>query len=229
MTNKSDKKQSDLASEMSKLVAEQRKQSKHFQEQNRLAQEQIEQSQLKIEQTERLYLLEKSKLQPKFKLSVTEFLLCEPDFMADPEQASEAKFLTDLGASINARVLRFQISVLEKGQYLRPRLVISRDEKANDKGLNGEDLAFSMSERLYFLPFDLLSNKNDLNAFSMFWIYHDQTTLPVIQKYIVNRQQNSKLKRWNVAHEDTVFALAKHSSESLSVAADCNKLFENRF
>ena len=224
MNDHSKNSQNDLTKEMSKLVAEQKKQSKHSKKQIRLAKEQIQQSQLKIEQTERLYLLEKSKLQPKFKLSVTEFLLCKPDFMADPEQASEAKFLTDLGVEIDERVLRFEISVVEKGQYLRPRLIITREQSKN-----GEDLAYSMAERLYFLPVSMLSNKSDYDAFDTYWVYHDQTTLPVIQKYHVSQQKGSKLTRWSATHEDTVFALAKHSPESFNSSRACQQVFDNRF
>ena len=223
MSNHSKNTLSDLTNEMSKLVAEQKKQSKHSKKQIRLAKEQIQQSQLKIEQTERLYLLEKSKLQPKFKLSVTEFLLCKPDFMADPEQASEAKFLTDLGVEIDERVLRFEISVVEKGQYLRPRLIITREQSED-----GKDLAYSMAERLYFLPFNMLSNKSDYDAFDTYWVYHDQTTLPVIQKYHVSQQKGSKLTRWNATHEDTVFALTKHSSESFNSSQACQQIFSHR-
>ena len=216
-------KQRDLTNEMSKLVAEQKKQSKHFKKQNRLAQQQIEQSQLKIEQTERLYLLEKSKLQPKFKLSVTEFLLCSPDFMADPEQAVEAQFLTDLGVNVDDRVLRFQMTVVEKGQYLRPHLVVAR-KQTQDKN----DNAFAMSGLLYFLPFNMLADDTGDDAFDVFWVYRDQTTLPVVQKYRVSQRQSTKLTRWDVMHIDTVFALAKDSPETLNSSLGCEKLFGDR-
>ena len=224
MTKKLNRDESDLINEIGKLVAEQKKQSTHAKKQNLLSAEQLQQNQLKMEQTERLYLLEKSKLQPKFKLSVTEFLLCEPDFMADPEQASEAKFLTDLGIKVDERVLRFQVSVVEKGEYLRPRLVIKRGHQKN-----GKDLALCMNERLYFLSFNALSSKKDYDAFDTFWVYQDQTTLPVLQKFHVSQQKDSKLTRWNAAHQDTVYALAKHAAKTLNSAKGCSELFGNRF
>lgn len=214
----------DLTHQIAKLASAQKKHLKHLKTRNHLAKAQINQDSLKFEQTERLYLLEKSKLQPKFKLNVTEFLLCEADFMNDPEQAGEAKFLADRGIEVDERILRFQVNLEHKGQYLRPRLIISRDNIDSD-----DDLAFSMHDRLYFLPFSELSNSAQHSAFDAYWVYQDQTTLPVIQKHRITQQKDSSLMRWNAVHEDTVFALSKRPSRSFTSSESCRQLFQNRF
>ena len=224
MTKKSIENVQDIALQIDGLIKAQEKHVKHLKKQNRLARSQIEQDSLRFEQAERLYLLEKSKLQPSFKLTVTEFLLCEADFMNDPEQAGEAKFLKDLGIEIDERVLRFQVNLEEKGQYLRPRLVIDRDDIKNDY-----DLAFSMHDRLYFLPFSRLSDNSNQSTFDAYWVYQDQTTLPVIHKYSITQQKESSLMRWNAFHEDTVFGLTKQKSKSFNSSEACKLLFDNRY
>ena len=227
MTKKSKEDVQDIALQLESLVKAQKKHIKHLKQKNRLARSKIEQDSLRFEQTERLYLLEKSKLQPSFKLSVTEFLLCEADFMNDPEQAGEAKFLKDLGIEIDERVLRFQVNLEEKGQYLRPHLVIDRDDIENDHDLH--DLAFSMHDRLYFLPFSRLSDNSNKSAFDAYWVYQDQTTLPVIQKYSIAQQKESSLMRWNAVHEDTIFGLTKQKSKSFNSSETCKVLFNKRY
>jgi len=169
--------------------------------------------------------------------------------MNDPEQAGEAKFLKDLGVKIDERVLRFQVNLEQKGQYLRPRLIIDPDiiesdiiesegavtESVVNEGAgkhnteSNHDLAVSMHDRLYFLPFKQLSENTQHNAFHVYWVYQDQTTLPVIQKYSITQQKNSSLMRWNAVHEDTVFALSKQKPESFNSAEKCKLLFENRY
>ena len=148
MADKHKTSETQLVGKIDDLVKHQKKRNKLAKRQNQIAEAQLAQSQYTFEQTERLYLLEKSKLQPKFSLQVTEFLLCEPDYMNDPEQAGEAKFLTDHDIAVDERVVRFQINVIEKGQHLRPRLVVTRT------GVNKEDdLAMALTGKLYFLPF----------------------------------------------------------------------------
>lgn len=249
MTKKSKEGVQDIALQIDKLAKAQRKHTMHLKLQNRLARAQIDQDNLRFEQTERLYLLEKSKLQPSFKLNVTEFLLCEADFMNDPEQAGEAKFLKDSGINIDERVIRFQVNLEEKGQYLRPRLIIDRDNiesentvrestvnegsnkhYAEDNNSSSEhDLAISMHDRLYFLPFNQLSKNSQHSAFDVYWVYQDQTSLPVIHKYLITQQKDSSLMRWNAVHVDTVFGLTKQMSESFNSAEGCKLLFSNRF
>ena len=224
MTKHFEKNDSDLIDALDRFIAEQKQQNKHSTKRNALSQQKLQLDQLRLDQAERLYLLEKSKLQASFKLSVTEFLLCEPNFMVDPEQAGEAKFLTDLGVEIDERVLRLQVTVVQKGQILRPRLVIKNNHKKNS-----DDLAFAMSEKLYFLPVKRLCEGVSTQAFDAYWVYHDQTTLPVLQKYRISQQQDSSLARWNVVHEDTVFALAKHSLDTLNLSDGCQSLFDDRF
>jgi len=225
MTHDKQSEKNQLADKIEELIAAQKKRNKLAKKQNKLAAAELKQKQYTFEQTERLYLIEKSKLQPKFKLNVTEFLLCEPDYMNDPEQAGEAKFLTDLGFDIDERILRFQLNLVEKEPYLRPRLIVSQTNNKAD----GEDFAFSLTDKLYFLPFSLLSMNAEETAFDAYFVYQDQTTLPVIQRYRVSQRPGSSLMRWNATHEDTVFAVNKESLTSLNSAEGCAKLFVDRF
>ena len=94
--------------------------------QNRLTKKQLARSKLDHQQAERLYLLEKSKLQPSFKLTVSEFLLNKPDFINDPEQAMEADFLVKGGFAVDQRILRFKLSNKGNDNFMRPCLVAQR-------------------------------------------------------------------------------------------------------
>lgn len=224
MTHDKQSEKNQLAAKIEELIAAQKKRNKLAKKQNKLAAAELKHKQYTFEQTERLYLIEKSKLQPIFKLQVTEFLLCEPDYMNDPEQAGEAKFLTDLGFEIDERILRFQVNLVEKEPYLRPRLIVSQINNKAD-----EDFAFSLTDKLYFLPFNLLSMNAEETAFDVYFVYQDQTTLPVIQRHRVSQRPGSSLMRWNATHEDTVFSVNKKSLNSLNSAEGCARLFEDRF
>ena len=90
---------------------------------NLLIKKQIHQSELDYQQAERLYLIEKSKLQPSFKLLATEFLLNEPDFVNDPEHAMEANFLVENGFKVDQRVLRFKLTISGDNPFMRLSLV----------------------------------------------------------------------------------------------------------
>jgi len=83
---------------------------------NRLAKRQYRQSVLDFEQAERQHL------QPSFRIKVTEFLTCAPDAMADPEQAVEAKYLSEHGIAVDELVLRLKIDVKGDAEYMRPYL-----------------------------------------------------------------------------------------------------------
>ena len=224
MSHDKQQEQYQLTAKIEELIAAQKRRNKLAKKQNKLAAAELKHKQYTFEQTERLYLIEKSRLQPKFKLNVTEFLLCEPDYMNDPEQAGEAKFLTDLGFDIDERILRFQISLVEKENYLRPRLIVGQTNNKTD-----DDYAFSLTDKLYFLPFDLLSMTPRKTAFDCFFVYQDQTTLPVVQRYRASQRPGSSLMRWNASHEDTVFSFSKDSLASLSSAVGCASLFADRF
>ena len=224
MSHDKQQEQYQLTAKIEELIAAQKRRNKLAKKQNKLAAAELKHKQYTFEQTERLYLIEKSRLQPKFKLNVTEFLLCEPDYMNDPEQAGEAKFLTDLGFDIDERILRFQISLVEKENYLRPRLIVGQTNNKTD-----DDYAFSLTDKLYFLPFDLLTMTTRKTTFDCFFVYQDQTTLPVVQRYRVSQRPGSSLMRWNASHEDTVFTISKDSLASLSSAVGCASLFADRF
>lgn len=224
MTDNKQNQENQLAIKIKKLISAQKKRNKLAKRHNKLAEAQLEHQKNAFEQTERLYLIEKSKLQPRFKLNVSEFLLCEPNYMNDPEQAGEAKFLTDLGFKVDERILRFHVNVIEKEPYLRPRLLVGQKENERDN-----DFAFSLTDKLYFLPFDLLSTKADETAFDVYFVYQDQTTLPIVQRHRISQQQGSSLMRWNSAHEDTVFTLSKQTLSNLDSAEGCALLFKNRF
>ncbi len=184
---------------------------------------QYAQSLLAYEQTERLYLLEKSKLQPSFTLSVTEFLLCEPDFMNDPEQASEAQFLTGQGMKSEERVVRFHFSVKGGADYLRPSLVL---------GLKGDqkfdDCAFAMNELLYFAPVDRLKFVKDSDSFVVYFVYRDKTSLPIVLKYRISKREGSSLLRWETDHLDTIYGMTHHRLSLLKQFTGCEALFADR-
>ncbi|GAA6138119.1 hypothetical protein NBRC116583_18660 [Arenicella sp. 4NH20-0111] len=184
---------------------------------------QYAQSLLAYEQTERLYLLEKSKLQPSFTLSVTEFLLCEPDFMNDPEQATEAQFVLQCGLEIDERILRFTLNVSGGAEYLKPSFVVAQTETSKL-----DDRAFAMSETLYFLPVRSVSLPRMPDSFLAYFVYRDRTTMPVILKYHICREESSQLLRWEAHHQDTVFAMSHVNISALSNADDCAKLFQCR-
>ncbi len=191
---------------------------------NKLAKRQYQQSIADFEQAERLYLIEKSKLQPTFRLDVTEFLLCEPDFMNDPEQAGEAKFLKQRGVSLDSRILRIQLQVRGEKSYMRPSIVarLNNSDDASDERL------VSMTESLYFLPVGDLSFTEELGTSSFFLVYRDKTTLPVVHRYRLTQQPESDLRRWSIEHIDSVFAKSDERFTNFRNSMNCLDLFNLR-
>jgi len=207
-----------LRDELQTLVSVLHKGNKLARKRNRIAKQEYRQSVLNYEQVERQYLIEKSRLQPTFRLSVTEFLTCEPDFVNDPEQASEVKFLFDRGVGIDQRILRIKITVKGDAEYMQPSMVIPLLQDEED------ERAYAMSDLLYFVPVDRLEvNDPQLETYL---VYRDKTTLPVIHKYRFDQRTDSTLLRWDVAHLDTAYA-DSHLSKFNNIS-NCSALFLSR-
>lgn len=203
-----------------------KKNNKHARKRNRLAKKQQRQAELNYQQSERLYLLEKSKMQPRFRVTAGEFLLNKPDFVNDPEQAGEAEFLVDNGFSIEQRVVRLKLEVKHEAPFMRPSMVV-----ANRAGKGQDDeRILSMTPRIFFTALDSIalesaaSNATE-HRFNLYLLYYDQTTLPVAHKFKVTQQHDSRLLRWEVEHIDSAFALSRHQENALSMAKNCERLF----
>lgn len=190
---------------------------------NRLAKRQYLQSVLNYEQAERQYLIEKSRMQPTFRLLVTEFLMCKPDFMNDPEQAGEAKYLSDLDVAVDARVLRIKVHVKGDAEYMRPSIVIQKSGKESV-----DEHAYAMTELLYFVPVDSIELSASVTSSSAYLIYRDKTTLPVIHKYGLIQQHDSALRRWDAIHLDTVYVSAHKDLSKLNSSEGCATFFRDR-
>ena len=203
-----------------------KKNNKLVRKRNRLAKKQQRQSELNYQQSERLYLLEKSKMQPRFRLTVGEFLLNKPDFVNDPEQAGEAKFLVDNGLNIDQRVVRIKLEVKQEAPFMRPSMVVATNT-GND---NHDEQILSMTSRIFFvaldsIEFDSAASDATEHCFNLYLLYYDQTTLPVALKFKVTQQHDSRLLRWEVEHIDTAFALSRHQQNTLCIAKNCEQLF----
>jgi len=199
-----------------------KKSNKQARKQNRLAKRQYQQSVLNYEQAERQYLIEKSKMQPTFRLSATEFLMCEPDFMNDPEQASEAKYLSELGVEVDERVLRIKVKVSGDAEYMRPSIVIAKS------GNQVDERAFSMTELICFVQVDQIDMPKGSNATLLYLVYRDKTTLPVVHKYQLAQQEKSALRRWDAVHIDTIYAPSNKNFSDLNNSTNCAMLFSER-
>lgn len=197
--------------------------NKQARKRNRLAKRQYKQSVLNYEQVERQYLIEKSRLQPTFKLSVTEFLTCEPDFVNDPEQAGEAKYLADSGIGVDERVLRIKLQVKNDAEYMQPSIVIQKTESNVS-----DERTLAMSDLLYFVPVDSVLVSSDKSGMELFLVYRDKTTLPVIHKYQLVQRYDSALLRWDVSHLDTVYVSSHKKLQSFNSASGCAALFASR-
>lgn len=184
---------------------------------NQLAEKQYQQSLLNYEQRERQYLIEKSKLQPTFKVSASEVLMCEPDFVNDPEQASEASFLMSQGVGVDQRVLKLRVDANGLAEYMRPSVVYSTE---TDSGL-----AFVFSEHCYFITLSDSDALEKFTALTMYFVYRDKTTLPVIHKYGLHKDQESTLQRWSVAQLDTVFTTTEVKGIALDSSEACESFF----
>lgn len=211
-----------LNSNLKEALSIVRESNKHARKRNRLAKLEYQQSVLNYEQAERQYLLEKSSLQPSFRLSVTEFLTCEPDFVNDPEQASEAKYLSDLGIGVDERVLRIRIRVVGEADYLRPSIVMETQAEGEK-----DQRAYSMTELIYFFPVDSIGMA-DRSGSMVYLVYRDKTTLPVIHKFRLTQQQDSALSRWDAVHLDTAYAMSHKSQSAFNYSAGCAVLFADR-
>lgn len=198
------------------------KSNKHARKRNRLAKREYQQSVLNYEQAERQYLLEKSSIQPSFRLSVTEFLTCEPDFVNDPEQASEAKYLSDLGMGVDERVLRVRVRVAGEADYMRPTIVMETLAEGE-----ADERAHSMTELLYFMPVAHLDTTTTAGSM-VYLVYRDKTTLPVIHKFLLKQQHGSALSRWDTVHLDTAYAMSHKSQSRFNRSSACAALFSDR-
>ncbi len=190
---------------------------------NRLGKRQHQQAVLNYEQAERQYLIEKAHLQPSFRLSATEMLSSEPDFVNDPEQATEAKFLADKGVKVDQRVIRLKLHVKGEAEYLRPSLVI----QASDKNIDDER-TLSMTDLLYFVELDNVGLSGEPLSFLAFFVYRDKTTLPVVHKFRLTQQRESSLLRWEAEHLDTAFAKSHKVIKNLNNTDGCAALFSDR-
>lgn len=162
---------------------------------NELEKQKYIQTVLDYEQRERQFLIEKSKLQPRFRLKASELLLCEPDFVNDPEQASEASFLVKQGVQIDERVLKLRIESKDSAQYTHPCVLYCFDVQAGGQ-------AYALSSNTYFIN---LHGAEQSFSMNIYFVYKDSTTLPVIHKYHLMKGFEGALQRWSVEHVDTVF------------------------
>lgn len=212
-----------LNNHLEKILEVAKKSNKHAAKRNRLAKRKHRQSVLNYEQAERQYLIEKSRLQPTFSLSVTEFLACDPDFFNDPEPASEAKYIASLGVVVDEQVLRIKVHVKGEAEYLQPSLVIKK------AGADVQDERVdSMSKLLYFAPMSDIHIDEHTHSIDVYFVYFDITTLPVIHKYQLTKQKKSALQRWDVVHLDTIYATSDKQLSLLNSAAGCAALFTHR-
>jgi len=227
MSEQNNKQDADLkppfAEDTKALVAALNKHNKLALKRNRLAKRQHQQAILNYEQGERRYLLEKSYLQPTFRLSVTEFLSCAPDFMNDPEQASEAKFLVERGVGIDQSVIRMRVHVKGDAEYMRPSIVIpSAQSSLKDERVH------SMTDLIYFATLDSIDIAQEDQTTMLYLVYRDKTTLPVVLKYKLARQLESALRRWDATHLDTVFVTSHRALSRLHSARACADFFADR-
>lgn len=211
-----------LAGDITQAMALIKESNLHARKRNKLAKRQYRQSVLDYEQAERQYLIEKSSLQPKFKLSVTEFLTCEPDFVNDPEQASEAKYLSEQGVDLEQRVLRLKLDIKGDADYMRPSIVISNANKTADQR------AHSMTDLIYFAEVANIVAADGDGCITVFLVYRDKTTLPVIHKFRLTPNHDLALPRWDTMQLDTAFVGSHKDSPSLNSSTACAQFFAKR-
>jgi len=222
MTDKNSQQVDDLNTNLKKALTVFKESNKHARKKNIIAKQQLKQSLLNYEQVERQYLIEKSHLQPIFKLSITEFLTCEPDFLNDPEQATEAKFLSGVGIGSDERVLRIQLDVKGDEVYMQPSIVIGKNNPVDD------EQAFDMTDKLYFVAVEQVTVDQSTKELDVYLVYRDKTTLPVIHKYKLVKRTNSNLLRWDALHLDTVYVSSHKKMPLLKSATGCEGYFINR-
>ena len=222
MVDESNDKVSELVSTLEETLTVFEQSNKYARKRNKIAKQQLRQSELNYEQVERQYLIEKSHLQPIFKLSVTEFLTCEADFLNDPEQATEAKFLSGVGIGVDERVLRIVLDVKGDAVYMQPSVVVGKTKPVDD------EQAFSMTSKLYFVAIDQVSIDQSVSELTLYLVYRDKTTLPVIHKYKLVKRADSTLLRWDAMHLDTVYVSSHKKISRLKNAVGCAEYFFNR-
>ena len=222
MNDEQEKAVTALTSSINGALEQLKKHNKQAKKRNRLAEKQYQQSVLNYQQVERQYLIEKSHLQPSFRLSVSEFLTCEPDFVNDPEQAEEAKFVFGFGVGLDERVLRIKLHVKGEAQYMCPSIVIPT--------LNGgqNEQAYAMTEYLYFVPVERMSINKKMNTVDVYLVYRDKTTLPVIHQFQLIQRNDSALPRWDSVLVDTVYATSHKQVSRFENAQGCATLFLDR-
>ncbi len=205
-----------------RALKELKKTNKHAAKHNRLIKQQIRQAALEYELTERQYLIDKSALQPKFRLTVTEFLTCEPDFVNDPEQASEAKFLADRGVRQDQRALKIRLESEGGAPYMHPNILFKQKGQSNH-----DDRIYAMNEKTFFIDIASLDLTESTTSTMAYLVYRDRTTLPVLHQYQLTQRQGSALLRWDVQHLDTVYATNKDNTKTLNTHSGCAELFSD--
>ncbi len=210
--------------DLKKIAKALKKANKLARKRNRLARQQYQQSVLDYELAERQYLIDKSALQPRFRISITEFLSSEPDFINDPEQASEAKFLSECGVAYDSRALRIKVHVKGDAPYMRPRVVIKQRSQEQIK----DERVFSMTELIHFIDVDSLDVPKGEKSTTAFLVYRDRTSLPVLHKYRLTQRQDAALLRWDAEHLDTLYANTQHDLRELNTSTGCEALFRGR-
>jgi len=203
MSDKNNKQADTLARYIEQAIPVLKESNKQARKRNRLAKQQYKQSVLNYEQVERQYL--------------------EPDFVNDPEQAGEAKFLADLGVGVDERVLRVKLQVKNDAQYMQPSIVIQKAEQ-NER----DERIIAMSDLLYFMPVNSVYIPEEKPCIDVFFVYRDKTTLPVIHKYQFVQRHDSALLRWDVSHLDTVYVSSHKDLQSFDTAAGCAAFFSSR-
>lgn len=209
-----------IAKSLKELLVTQKEANKISKQQKRIDKKQYQQSLLDFEQSERQYLIEKSNLQPIFRVSATEVLVCEPDFVNDPEQASEASFLLAKKVKVEQRVLRLRVETKGHAEYMHPSMVYSIGSEQKSDGL-----AYAFSEHTYFVPIQELNSRNSVSSIVIYFVYKDRTTLPVIHKYLLTKDMSSALQRWSVTQVNTVYANTAAMQSVFETANACEVLF----
>jgi len=214
--NDTAQKNDDLVKQMSAIASALEESNQLTRKKNRIAKRQHKQSKLNYEQVERQYLIEKSALQPLFSVSVSEFLTCEPDFVNDPEQASEVKFLAEQGVGVDERVIRVSMKVKGEAPYMQPSLVV----RGFDTCERGTQCAYAMSDLLYFIPAKNIKTQDANQQIDAYWVYKDRTTLAVLHHYQFTKRKGATLLRWDIAHLDTAYVASHRHKSSFNYAKE---------
>jgi hypothetical protein len=82
-----------------------------------------------------------------------------------------------------------------------------------------------MSEYVYFVSLGEAEANTNVENLIVYFVYRDQTTLPVLHKYKLIKEFDSALQRWQVLQIDTVYAKTSTSLMSLETVVECEQLF----